>query len=72
VVEGVSRGGDGGVDVLGSGQLDVADRFFGVRGDDSELLGVGGLAPLTADEQFVISPVAGGFCNRALPRGLGA
>ena len=64
MVESVSRGGDGGVDVLGPGHLDVADRFFGVRGDHGELLRVGGFAPLPSDEEFVIGPMAGIFCHR--------
>ena len=57
VVESVSRGGDGGVDILGAGRLDVADRLFGVRGDDRELLRVDGLAPLASDEKLVVGTV---------------
>jgi hypothetical protein len=58
VVERVPRGGDGGVDVLWAGNLDMADRFFGVRRDHRKLLGVGRFAPLAPDEKFVVGPVA--------------
>ncbi len=71
VVEGVPRGGDGGVDVLGSGDLDVADRFFGVWGDHGELLRVGGFAPLAPDEELVIGTMAGILCHRGTSSGNG-
>jgi hypothetical protein len=64
VVESPSRAGDGGVDILRAGHLDMAERLFGVRRDDGELLGVGGLAPLPSDEQFVIGAMVGLFCHR--------
>ncbi len=39
VVEGLSRGGDRGVDIFGTRHLDMADRLFGMWGDDRRVAG---------------------------------
>ena len=64
MVESLPRGGDGGIDILGTGDLDVADRLFGMWGDHRELLRGGGFAPLPADEQLVVGTMVGMFCHR--------
>jgi hypothetical protein len=43
VVESPSRAGDGGVDILRAGHLDMAERLFGVRRDDASCWGLAGL-----------------------------
>jgi hypothetical protein len=61
VVEGVPRGGDRGVDVVGGGGGGVADRLFGMGGDDREPLEGRRLAPAPSDEKLLVAMVVTAF-----------
>jgi len=61
VVERLSRGGDRGVDVGGGGGGSLADRLFGVRGDDRYAIPGGRLAPVSSDEKPFVATVVTGF-----------
>ena len=57
----MSRSGDRGVDVCGSRRRNIADRLFGMRGDDRQPLLGGRLAPVPSDEKLVVATVVKGF-----------
>src|ERR1700760_1649401 len=61
VVERLPRGGDRGVDVGGSGGGGLADRLFGMRGDDRYAVPRGRLAPVSSDEKPFVATVVAGF-----------
>src|SRR5271156_6566855 len=61
VVERLSRGGDRGVDVCRGGGGSLADRLFGMRGDDRYPVPGGRLAPMSSHEKLVIATVITGF-----------
>ena len=67
MVEGVPSGGNRVVDVRGRRRGNVANRTFGVRGDDRKALIGGRLTPLPADEKLVVATVVTGFRHKARP-----
>jgi hypothetical protein len=67
MVEGVPSGGNRVIDVRGRGRGNVANRTFGVRGDDRKALIGGRLTPLPTDEKLVVATVVTGFRHKARP-----
>src|SRR6516225_10946030 len=64
VVEGLSRGGDRGVDVGWRCGGSLADRLFGMWRYDRYPVPGGGLAPVSSDEKLVVATVVTVFRHR--------